>query len=80
MEENPELRTGTISANCPTSHYTIEASISSPANVELASVIAGFFIVEQPSEDSVDFVSEDQRVLGAAVHLMFARQIKIIVE
>lgn len=59
MEENPELRTGTISADCPTSHYTIEASISSPANIELASVSAGFFIVEQPSEDSIDFVPED---------------------
>ena len=25
VEENPELRTGTISAGCPISHYTIEA-------------------------------------------------------
>ena len=55
-------------------------NISSPANIELASVSEGFFIVEQPPEDSIDFVSEDQRVLGAAVHLMFARQIKMIVE
>ena len=45
VDEDPEVRTGTISANCPAGAYTLRASISSPDGVELASASAGFSIV-----------------------------------
>ena len=45
VDEDPEVRTGTISADCPAGGYTLRASISSPDGVELASASAGFSIV-----------------------------------
>ena len=54
VDENPEVRTGSISTSCPPGDYTVEVSISSPGNVELASVTAGFTIAaaaqQQPPE------------------------------
>ncbi len=52
VDENPETRTGTITADCPPGDYTIEASISSAANVELASTTASFSVVEHLSSDA----------------------------
>ena len=46
VDEDPEVRTGTISADCPAGAYTVQASISSPDNVELASASADFSVVE----------------------------------
>ena len=49
VDEDPEVRTGTISAACPPGDYTVEVSISSPGNVELASATADF-TVAAPAE------------------------------
>ena len=37
VDEDPEVRTGSVSADCPAGDYTLRASISSPDSVELAS-------------------------------------------
>ena len=44
VDEDPEVRAATISAACPPGDYTIEVSISSPADVELASATADFTV------------------------------------
>ena len=44
VDEDPEVRAATISAACPPGDYTIEVSISSPGNVELASATADFTV------------------------------------
>ena len=44
VDEDPEVRTGTVSASCTPGDYTIEVSISSPLNVELASATADFTV------------------------------------
>ena len=44
VDEDPEVRTGSISTSCAPSDYTVEVSISSPGNAELASATAGFTI------------------------------------
>ena len=44
VDEDPETRTGTISADCPAGDYTVQASISSPDDVELASARASFTV------------------------------------
>ncbi len=44
VDEDPETRTGTISADCPAGNYTLEAGISSPDGVELASASAAFTV------------------------------------
>ena len=53
VDEEPEVRTGTISASCAPGDYTVEVSISSSSNVELASATADFTVnapAEQQSE------------------------------
>ena len=52
VDEDPETRAGTVSADCPPGDYTIKASISSAANVELATASAGFSVVEPLSSDA----------------------------
>ena len=60
VDEDPEVRTGTISAACPPGDYTVEVSISSPGNIELASATANFTVnapgrqqpLEPPSTDA----------------------------
>ncbi len=44
VDEDPEVRSGTISGGCPAGDYTVRASISSPEGVELASARAGFTV------------------------------------
>ena len=44
VDEDPEVRTGSISASCAPGDYTVEVSISSPGNVELASTTADFTV------------------------------------
>ena len=51
VDEDPETRTGTISADCPAGDYTLEASISSPDRVELASARASFSVAEPEEEE-----------------------------
>ena len=48
VDDDPETRTGTISADCPAGAYTLRVSISSSDNTELASATAGFFILGAP--------------------------------
>ncbi len=50
VDEDPETRAGTVSADCPAGTYTIKAVIASAANVELASASAGFTIAEPPAD------------------------------
>ena len=44
VDEDPETRTGTISADCPAGAYTLRVSISSADNTELASASVAFTI------------------------------------
>ena len=44
VDEDPEVRAGSISASCAPGDYTVEVSISSPGNVELASATADFTV------------------------------------
>ena len=44
VDEDPEVRTGTISASCASGNYTVEVSISSPDDVELASATTDFTV------------------------------------
>ena len=48
VDDDPETRTGTISAECPAGSYTLRVSISSADDTELASASAGFFILRAP--------------------------------
>ena len=48
VDDDPETRTGTISADCPAGAYTLRVSISSADDTELASATAGFFILGAP--------------------------------
>ena len=48
VDQDPETRTGTISADCPAGAYTLRVSISSSDDTELASATAGFFILGAP--------------------------------
>ena len=48
VDDDPEVRTGTVSADCPAGAYTLRVSISSADNTELASASAGFFILRAP--------------------------------
>ena len=54
VDEDPEVRTGTISAGCPAGDYTLRASVSSPGNVELASASASFSVREPETPLSTD--------------------------
>ena len=58
VDEDPEVRTGTISTSCAFGDYTVEVSISSPGNVKLASATAGFTVnapdQQQPKPASTD--------------------------
>ena len=54
VDENPELRTGTVLAACPPGDYTIEARISTSDNTELASARAHFTIVAPTSEPTAE--------------------------
>ena len=44
VDEEPEVRTGTVSASCAPGDYTVQVSISSPGNVDLASATADFTV------------------------------------
>ena len=50
VDEDPEVRTGRISARCLAGDYTIIAIIASAANVELASATARFTITAPTNE------------------------------
>ena len=50
VDEDPEVRTGSVSADCPAGDYTVQASISSPDSVELASARASFTVTAPAPE------------------------------
>ncbi len=50
VDEDPETRTGSVSADCPAGDYTVQASISSPDDVELASATASFTVTAPAPE------------------------------
>ena len=54
VDEDPETRTGTISADCPAGDYALEASISSSDGVELASARASFSVAAVPPVEGED--------------------------
>ena len=59
VDEDPEVRTGTVSASCTPGDYTVEVSVSSPGNIELASATADFTVnapgqQQQPEPPSTD--------------------------
>ena len=74
VDEDPEVRTGTISAACPAGDYTVEVSISSPADVELASATADFTVAapaEQQQPLSTD-ATLSSLTLGDAPYIIVA--------
>ncbi len=54
VDDDPETRTGTISADCPAGDYTLEARISSPDGVKLASARASFGVAAVPPVEGED--------------------------
>ena len=54
VDEDPEVRRGTISADCPAGDYTVRASISDSGGGELASATAGFSVVAPEPPASSD--------------------------
>ena len=48
VDEDPEVRRGAISADCPAGSYTLRASLLSPDNVELATSSAAFTVGDPP--------------------------------
>ena len=54
VDEDPEVRRGTISAGCPAGDYTVRASISDANGGELASATAGFSVAAPEPPASSD--------------------------
>ena len=50
VDEDPEVRSGTISASCPAGDYTIRATISTPQSVALAAATASFTVAAPTPE------------------------------
>ena len=67
VDENPEVRTGTISADCPAGEYTLEVSISSAKNTELASASAEFTVNAPGQEQQPEPPSTDATLRGLAL-------------
>ncbi len=64
VDQDPETRTGTISAGCPAGDYTLRASVSSPDGVELAAAGAVFSIAEPPQPPQPEPASNDATLSG----------------
>ena len=54
VDEDPEVRRGTISADCPAGDYTLRASISDANGAELASATASFSVAAPEPPPSTD--------------------------
>ena len=54
VDEDPETRAGSISADCPAGVYTLRASISNADNEELASATAALHVLPPPDVYEVD--------------------------
>ena len=66
VNEDPEVRTGTVSASCTPGDYTVEVSVSSPSNVELVSATADF-TVNAPGQQPPEPPSTDATLNGLAL-------------
>ena len=66
VDEDPEVRTGTVSTSCAPGDYTVEVSISSSDNVDLASATADF-TVNAPGQQQPDPPSTDATLNGLAL-------------
>ena len=69
VDQDPETHTGTISADCPAGDYTLEASISSPDGVELASASASFSVAEPVEEEDDPPTSAQQQAAQTDITL-----------
>ena len=76
VDEDPEVRTGTISADCPPGDYALRASISLPNNVELASASSRFSVAEPAAEDGTSH--EDQPLIAIALSASVEQGTEII--
>ena len=54
VDDDPEVRTGTVSADCPAGDYTVRVGISDANNLELASASSGFSVAAPPPPLSTD--------------------------
>ena len=63
VDEDPEVRIGTISASCAPGDYAVEVSVSYPGNVELASATADF-TVNAPAQQQHEPPSTDATLSG----------------
>ncbi len=64
VDQDPEVRTGTISAGCPAGDYTLRASVSSADGVELAAAGAVFSIAEPAEPPQPEPASNDATLSG----------------
>ncbi len=67
VDEDPEVRSGTISGDCPAGDYTVRASISSPEGVELASARAGFTVAAAAPEPTPEPTPSASRSVALAL-------------
>ncbi len=67
VDEDPETRTGTVSADCPAGDYTLRASVSSPDNVALASASTSFTVSNPPEQQQPEPASSDATLSGLAL-------------
>ncbi len=67
VDEDPEVRTGTVSADCPVGDYTVEAVIYSAAAVRLGAAVAGFSVVAPPAPSAALALSAESVEQGAAL-------------
>ena len=65
VDENPEVRAGTISADCPAGKYTLETSILSPGDIELASAAVDFTVTTPEQQRQI--LSTDAALSGLAL-------------
>ena len=59
VDEDPEIRRGSISADCPAGVYTLRASISADS-VEVASATAEFYVLPPPDAYEVEEVEQPE--------------------
>ena len=71
VDEDPETREATVSADCPAGDYTVRVNLSSAANEEVASASAAFSVAAPPDPSVTvelspsDFVEEGAEITAA---------------
>ena len=72
VDEDPETREATVSANCPAGDYTVRVSLSSADNTELASASADFSIAEPAPEPTPEPTPEPEADPEPSVSVEFS--------